>query len=75
MPRLVMVFNDRMGLNPRIGYQYNNGTAKDIGEADDLTSDAFTPSADQTLTPSEIGEQFFITDVRAESEAPGRYPQ
>lgn len=70
MPSLVTVMTDMSGLNPRTGYKYNNGTAKTIGEADDLTSDAFTPSADQTLTPAEIGEQFFITDSRAESDAP-----
>jgi len=70
MQNLVTVFRDSSGMNPRKGYKYNNGTAKDIGEADDLTSDAFTPSVDQTLTPSEIGEQFFITDARMESEVP-----
>lgn len=70
MPNLVTVLRDMSGMNPRIGYKYNQGTAKDIGEADDLTSDAFTPSADQTLTPSEIGLQFFVTDARAESDAP-----
>ncbi len=70
MQNLVTVFRDSSGMNPRKGYKYNNGTAKDVGESDDLTSDAFTPSVDQTLTPSEIGEQFFITDARMESEAP-----
>jgi len=70
MQRLVTVFNDTQGMNPRVGYQYNQATAKDISEEDDLTSSAFTPSADQTLTPSEIGEQFFVTDARVESEAP-----
>ncbi len=70
MQSLVTVFTDASGANPRVGYKYNQGTAKTIGEADDLTSDAFTPSADQTLTPAEIGLQFFITDLRAESQAP-----
>ena len=70
MPNLVKVFTDMDGGNTRTGYQYNNGTAKERGEADDLTSDAFTPSADQVLTPINIGEQFFITDLRARSEAP-----
>lgn len=70
MPQLVTTFTDMSGLNTRKSYKYNSGTAKSIGEADDLTSDAFTPSADQTLTPAEIGEQFFITDSRTESEAP-----
>ena len=70
LPSLVTVFTDMNGLNTRKSYKYNNGTAKVVGEADDLTSDAFTPSLDQTLTPYEIGEQFFITDSRRESEAP-----
>jgi hypothetical protein len=70
MPSLVTTFTDMSGLNTRKSYKYNSGTAKAIGEADDLTSEAFTPSADQTLTPSEIGLQFFISDSRKESEAP-----
>lgn len=67
---LVLTYRDMSGANTRKSYKYNNGTAKSVGESDDLTSDAFTPSADQTLTPAEIGEQFFVTDLRAESEAP-----
>lgn len=70
MQGLVTVFRDATGLNPRVGYKYNAGTAQIVGEADDLTSRAFTPSADQTLTPAEIGLQFFVTDSRAESDAP-----
>ncbi|MFA5376945.1 MAG: hypothetical protein WC069_07150 [Candidatus Shapirobacteria bacterium] len=70
MQRLITVFSDLSGGNPRVGYKYNAGTAAAIGESDDLTSRAFAPSADQTLTPAEIGLQFFITDLRAESEAP-----
>lgn len=70
MQRHIRVFNDAMGLNPRVGYQYNSGTAQAIGEGDDLTSHSFAPSADQTLTPSEIGLQYFVSDSRAESEAP-----
>ena len=71
MQNLVTVFTDAKGNNPRKGYKYNQGTAKSIGESDDLTSDAFEPSDDQTLTPGEIGEQFFITDLRIDSELPG----
>jgi hypothetical protein len=70
MPRLIKNFNDRNGLNPRKGYVYNQSSAATVGESDDLTSKAFTPSLDQTLTPAEIGLQFFITDSRWESEAP-----
>lgn len=70
MQNLVTVFRDASGGNPRIGYAYNKGTAIAIAETDDLTSKAFTPSADQTLTPAEIGLQFFVTDLRAESDSP-----
>jgi hypothetical protein len=70
MPSLVTVYNDMSGMNTRKSYKYNSGTAKDVTDADDLTSEAFTPSADQTLTPSEIGLQFFISDARAESDIP-----
>jgi len=44
MQQLVTVLNDMSGLNPRKGYTYNQATAKDIAEEDDLTSSAFTPS-------------------------------
>lgn len=67
---LVLTFTDMKGMNTRKSYKYNYGTAKSIGDDDDLTSDAFTPSADQTLTPAEIGEQFFVTDARRDSDAP-----
>jgi hypothetical protein len=70
MQSLVTVFGDATGMNTRKSYKYNNTTAKAITDADDLTSTSFTPSADQTLTPSEIGDQYFIADTRQESEAP-----
>lgn len=73
MPSLVQVFNDMSAANPRVGYKYNQGTAGTIAEADDLTSSAFAPSADQTLTPIEIGLQYFISDKRADSS--GRVPE
>jgi hypothetical protein len=73
MPDLVQVFNDMSGSNPRVGYTYNQGTAGTIAEADDLTSHSFIPSADQTLTPIEIGLQFFIGDQRADSS--GNLPE
>jgi hypothetical protein len=70
MPQIVTAFGDMSGLNQRTNYHYNQGTATDIGEDDDLASSAFTPSALSTLTPSEIGLQFFLTDSRAESDLP-----
>ena len=73
MPSLVLNFNDMSAANPRIGYKYSQGTAGTIAEADDLTSQAFAPSADQTLTPVEIGLQYFISDKRADSS--GKVPE
>jgi hypothetical protein len=70
MPSLVTVLTDMSGANSRKSYKYNSASAKVIGEGDDMTSEAFTPSLDQTLTPFEIGLQFFISDLRKESEAP-----
>ena len=70
MQGLITTFTDMTGLNPRVGHIYNQGTATTVGEDDDLTSSAFTPSTDQTLTPAEIGLQYFLTDSRVESDIP-----
>ena len=70
MSSLVKVFTDGRGGNTRTAYQYNAGTAKTIAETDDMTSEAFTPSALETLTPGEIGLQYFITDKRIATDAP-----
>jgi hypothetical protein len=70
MADIVTVYRDRTGMNKRENYQYNSATAKDIGEADDMTSEAFTPSKLNELTPGEIGLQFFLTDARLESDTP-----
>lgn len=66
----IRVYTDMTGMNLRRNYAYNSLTANTIGDDDDLTSQAFTPSAGQTLTPFEIGAQAFISDARAESELP-----
>jgi hypothetical protein len=70
MTQLVTVFNDMSGGNDRKGYEYSNNSADEIGEADDLTSTAFEPSLLATLTPIEIGKQYFISDKRAQSMLP-----
>ncbi len=71
MSRLVKTFTDARGGNPRIGYEYSNtGTVTTYAEETDLSSEQFTPAALETLTPVEIGQQFFVTDLRAESESP-----
>jgi hypothetical protein len=67
---LVTTFRDMSGGNPRKGYKYNEVTVQQVAETDDLASQAFTPSVDQTLTPIEIGALVFISDLRAESDAP-----
>jgi hypothetical protein len=68
MSQIVKTFTDGRGGNTRTAYQYNAGTAKTIAETDDMTSEAFTPSALETLTPGEIGLQFFLTDKRIETD-------
>ena len=67
-PQLVRVFNDRMGMAVRVNSQYGTATINTVGEADDLTSQVFTPSAIGTLTPAEYGAQFLLTDQRIESD-------
>ena len=66
MTALVWVPPDRTTdeAKTRVSSNYNQGTAQSVGESDDLTSSAFTPSTDQTLTPAEVGIQFFLTDKR-----------
>lgn len=63
MPALVTTFS-MTGSNPRKVYEYNESTVNDVSEADDFSSQAFTPSLLSTLTPSEVGQQYFITDQR-----------
>lgn len=70
MQNLVTVFNDASGMNIRRSYKYNQLSAVAVSDADDLTSSSFTPSADQTLTPAEIGLQVFVSDARRDSELP-----
>ncbi len=63
MPALVQNFS-AVGENPRKVYQYGTVTINDVGEADDLQSQAFTPSLLSTLTPSEAAAQYFLSDRR-----------
>ena len=73
MQNLVTMFTDASGANTRKSYAFNSGTAVSIGETDDLVSHTLTPALDQTLTPAEIGLQYFVTDLRLESEAPEQW--
>lgn len=70
MQKFVYVQTDMKGGNLRRSYKYGQVTVNTVGESDDLVSQAFTPEADQTLTPAEIGAQYFVTDLRRDSEAP-----
>lgn len=70
--RLIRNFTDRLpgGGNTRTRHEYNEATMNEVSDADDLSSQAFTPSAQEVLTPKEIGAQFFFTDTRVDSDAP-----
>lgn len=68
MASLVTVFNDRSGMALRKNAEYGTASMQSIGETDDLTSQAFTPTTLSTLTPAEVGAQFFLTDQRLESD-------
>ncbi len=68
MAQLVTVYNDRQGMAVRKNSEYGTAIINSIGETDDLTSQAFTPSLLSTLTPAEVGAQYFMTDQRLESD-------
>jgi hypothetical protein len=67
MPGLVTNFRDMQGAATRKNAKYSAITFNAVNETDDLTSQAFTPSADQTLTPYEYAAQAFLTDLMMES--------
>ena len=64
MAALVRNFADRTGTATRQNSQYGGLTINSIAETDDLTGQSFTPSSIATLTPSEAGGQYFMTDLR-----------
>jgi hypothetical protein len=68
MAKTVRNFNDRTGVAVRQNSQYGGATINDIGETDDLVGQTFTPASIATLTPSEAGGQYFLTDTRVESD-------
>ena len=65
---LVTVYSDRSGTAARTRSDYGTATIQSIGEIDDMTSQAFSPTAGNSLTPSEVGAQFFLTDLRVETD-------
>lgn len=68
MTNLVTVFGDRSGTALRSLQLYGTATINAITDKDDLTSQTFSPSQDTTLTPTEAGGQFFVTDTRLETD-------
>lgn len=68
MTGLVRTFNDRTGVATRQNSQYGGLSVNTVTETTDLVGQAFTPSSIATLTPSEAGGQYFLTDTRVESD-------
>lgn len=69
VPALVRNFNDRSGTAIRTRSEYGTVTYGQVSDADDLTSQVFSPSTQQSLTPYEYGGQFFISDTRIETDS------
>jgi hypothetical protein len=69
MVPLVSQFGDTTDeRKPRQRSDYNEATISVISEVDDLASQAFTPTPGNTITPSEAGGQFFLTDTRVSAD-------
>lgn len=68
MASLVRNFNDRTGDANRKNSEYGTATMASLAETDDLESQPLTPSVIATLNPGEVGAQFFLSDLRVESD-------
>jgi hypothetical protein len=68
MSGLVRTFSDWNGVAGRQNSQYGGATVNSVTETTDLIGQAFTPASIATLTPSEVGAQYFLTDTRVESD-------
>jgi len=68
MARLVNVFADAQGSGTRKSSEYTGGTVQTITEATDMAAQTFTPAVVATLTPSQVGANYFITDQRIASD-------
>ena len=66
--QLFTVYRDWSGTATRSLEEYGTANIQDIGDADDLASQVFTPANLATLTPLEAGGQFLLTDLRVESD-------
>lgn len=68
MMPLVKFFGDKSGTALRQNSQYGGASINNIGETDDLNSQAFTPASIAQLKPLEAGGQYLLTDLRVESD-------
>jgi len=68
MTNLVEVFNDNRGTAIRSRSEYGTATYKQISDSDDLVSETFTPSVQNSLTPYMYGDQFMLTDQRIRND-------
>jgi len=65
---LVRHFTPHNDSAPRVWSVYTGGTFAQTAETDDLSSQAFTPSAAGTATPVVYAQQIFLTDKRLRSD-------
>lgn len=65
---LVKVFTDLQSTATRTGKDYPESVLQTLGEDDDMNPQKWHPSDGQSLTPSEVGGQFFLTDRRLRSD-------
>lgn len=56
------------GINDRYFSRYTGGTVTTLAETTDLTSQTFTPGTIAKLTPALYGAQYFLTDLRVDSD-------
>lgn len=68
MTALVETFTDAQGLASRVRVDYTGGTIATIAETTDMSAQTFTPAAGGTITISQVGAQYFVTDLRIDSD-------
>ena len=68
MAPLVTTFSNSTSSTPRIWSTYSGGTIATVTEATDMSAQAFNYSPAGTLTPTQYGAQYFLTDQRIASD-------
>ena len=68
MAPLVNGYGDMTGLASRYFNQYTGGSVVSLAETADLSSQTFTPGTVSVITPAQFGAQYFLTDLRVESD-------